>query len=40
MGNSYNTIVIGAGQAGLAIGYYLKQKLDNKYLIFDDDIFV
>lgn len=26
MENSYNTIVIGAGQAGLAMGYYLKQK--------------
>lgn len=25
----YNTIVIGAGQAGLSIGYYLKQNSDN-----------
>ncbi|WP_404452060.1 NAD(P)/FAD-dependent oxidoreductase [Virgibacillus necropolis] len=29
----YNTIVIGAGQAGLAIGYYLKQSEKNFILI-------
>ncbi|WP_394542681.1 flavin-containing monooxygenase [Priestia aryabhattai] len=34
MGNSYNTIVIGAGQAGLAMGYYLKQK-SLSFLIID-----
>lgn len=36
MGNSYNTIVIGAGQAGLAIGYYLKQK-SLSFLIIDSN---
>src|SRR5699024_1108655 len=30
----YNTIVIGAGQAGLAIGYYLKQ-FNHSFLILD-----
>lgn len=30
----YNTIVIGAGQAGLAVGYYLKQ-LNHSFLILD-----
>lgn len=30
----YNTIVIGAGQAGLSIGYYLKQNSD-KFIILD-----
>lgn len=34
MVNQYNTIVIGAGQAGLAIGYYLKQK-SLSFLIID-----
>src|SRR6478736_6342075 len=36
MGNLYNTIVIGAGQAGLAIGYYLKQK-SLSFLIIDSN---
>ncbi|MBX9966097.1 flavin-containing monooxygenase [Priestia aryabhattai] len=36
MGDSYNTIVIGAGQAGLAIGYYLKQK-SLSFLIIDSN---
>lgn len=30
----YNTIVIGAGQAGLSIGYYLKQ-LNQKFILID-----
>ena len=30
----YETIVIGAGQAGLAIGYYLKQH--NKHFLIID----
>lgn len=30
----YDTIVIGAGQAGLAMGYYLKQG-DERFLILD-----
>ena len=30
----YETIVIGAGQAGLAVGYYLKQQKQN-FLILD-----
>src|SRR5699024_11631642 len=30
----YNTIVIGAGQAGLSIGYYLKQ-FNHSFLILD-----
>ena len=30
----YETIVIGAGQAGLAIGYYLNQS-NNRFLIID-----
>lgn len=30
----YNTIIIGAGQAGLAVGYYLKQS-NNSFLILD-----
>lgn len=30
----YETIVIGAGQAGLAIGYYLKQN--NKHFLIID----
>lgn len=29
----YDTIVIGAGQAGLAVGYYLKQKQQNFILL-------
>ncbi|MED3929126.1 NAD(P)-binding protein, partial [Priestia megaterium] len=36
MGDLYNTIVIGAGQAGLAIGYYLKQK-SLSFLIIDSN---
>lgn len=32
--NRYKTIVIGAGQAGLALGYYLK-KLNQHFLILD-----
>jgi len=32
----YNTIVIGAGQAGLAMGYYLKQSVDS-FLILDEN---
>ena len=31
---SYETVVIGAGQAGLAIGYYLKQH-NKRFLILD-----
>lgn len=30
----YDTIVIGAGQAGISIGYYLKQS-DQKFIILD-----
>lgn len=30
----YDTIVIGAGQAGVSIGYYLKQT-DQKFIILD-----
>ena len=30
----YEAIVIGAGQAGLAMGYYLKQN-NNRFLIID-----
>ena len=32
----YNTIVIGAGQAGLAMGYYLKHS-DHSFLILDEN---
>src|SRR5699024_7710725 len=32
----YNPIVIGAGQAGLAMGYYLKQSVDS-FLILDEN---
>lgn len=32
----YDTIVIGAGQAGLSIGYYLKQ-LKQKFILIDKD---
>lgn len=34
MNNSFNTIIIGGGQAGLAAGYYLKIKTSN-FLILD-----
>lgn len=30
----YNTIIIGAGQAGLSLGYYLRNK-DNSFLLID-----
>ncbi len=30
----FDTIVIGAGQAGLAVGYYLKQS-QQKFLLID-----
>jgi putative flavoprotein involved in K+ transport len=33
---SFNTIVIGGGQAGLAVGYYLTQKGD-KFVILDEN---
>src|SRR5699024_167650 len=32
----YNTIVIGAGQAGLAMGYYLKHS-DHSLIILDEN---
>ncbi len=34
-GESYDTIIIGGGQAGLAVGYYLKQRGDD-FLILDE----
>ena len=33
---SFDTIVIGGGQAGLAVGYYLKQRAKN-YIILDEN---
>ncbi len=33
---TYNTIVIGGGQAGLAAGYYLSQRGEN-YIILDEN---
>jgi cation diffusion facilitator CzcD-associated flavoprotein CzcO len=34
MSNSYDTIVIGAGQAGLASAYYL-QRAGSRFLVLD-----
>jgi len=36
--NSYNTIIIGGGQVGLAAAYYLKVKNNNNFVILDNQL--